>query len=155
VLISPRGLSRAGQPAVAALWFYNRPSSTEDFKEVVERHMTREMNQSGDGKMDWFFQQFVYGTYLPDYRLESNFAPIKNGFQMNLKITQSNVDEKFTMPVPIYLDFGGGKIIKIGAVRVVGNTTVPLSIPLTDISEPPKRALLNYNYDILSTENGK
>jgi len=135
--------------------FYNRPSSTEDFKEVVERHMTREMNQSGDGKMDWFFQQFVYGTYLPDYRLESNFAPIKNGFQMNLKITQSNVDEKFTMPVPIYLDFGGGKIIKIGAVRVVGNTTVPLSIPLTDISEPPKRALLNYNYDILSTENGK
>jgi len=135
--------------------FYNRPSSTEDFKEVVERHMTREMNQSGDGKMDWFFQQFVYGTYLPDYRLESNFAPIKNGFQMNLKITQSNVDEKFTMPVPIYLDFGGGKIIKIGAVRIVGNTTVPLSIPLTDISEPPKRALLNYNYDILSTENGK
>jgi hypothetical protein len=135
--------------------FYNRPSSTEDFKEVVERHMTREMNQTGDGKMDWFFQQFVYGTYLPDYRLETDFAPIKNGFQMNLKITQSNVDEKFMMPVPVYLDFGGGKIIKIGAVRVVGNTTVPLSIPLTDISEPPKRALLNYNYDILSTENGK
>jgi hypothetical protein len=135
--------------------FYNRPSSTEDFKEVVERHMTREMNQTGDGKMDWFFNEYVYGTYLPDYSLESSFAPIKNGFQMNLKITQSNVDEKFMMPVPIYLDFGGGKIIKIGAVRAVGNTTVPLSIPLTDISEPPKRVLLNYNHDILSTENGK
>ncbi len=135
--------------------FYNRPSSTEDFKEVVERHMTREMDQTGNMKMDWFFNQYVYGTYLPDYRLESSFAPIKNGFQMNLKITQSNVDEKFMMPVPIYLDFGGGKILKVGAVRVAGNSTVPLSVPLTDISEPPKRVLLNYNYDILSTENGK
>ena len=135
--------------------FYNQLSSTEDFKEVVERHMTREMNQTNNGKMDWFFNQYVYGTYLPDYSLESSFAPIKNGFQMNLKITQSNVDEKFVMPVPIYLDFGGGKIIKIGAVRVVGNSTTPLSVPLTDISEPPKRVLLNYNFDILSTENGK
>jgi len=135
--------------------FYNQLSSTEDFKEVVERHMTREMNQTGNGKMDWFFNEYVYGTYLPDYSLESNFAPIKDGFQMNLKITQSNVDEKFMMPVPIYLDFGGGKIIKIGAVRAVGNSTVPLSVPLTDISEPPRRVLLNYNFDILSTENGK
>jgi hypothetical protein len=135
--------------------FYNRPSSTEDFKEVVERHMTREMNQTGDGKMDWFFNEYVYGTYLPDYSLESSFAPIKNGFQMNLKITQSNVDEKFMMPVPIYLDFGGGKIIKVGAVRAAGNSTVPLSVPLTDITEPPKRVLLNYNFDILCTENGK
>lgn len=135
--------------------FYNRPSSTEDFKEVVERHMTREMDQTGNGKMDWFFNEYVYGTYLPDYSLESSFAPIKNGFQMNLKITQSNVDEKFMMPVPIYLDFGGGKVIRIGAVRAVGNTTVPLSVPLTDISDSPKRVLLNYNYDILCTENGK
>ena len=135
--------------------FYNQLSSTEDFKEVVERHMTREMNQTNNGKMDWFFNQYVYGTYLPDYSLESSFAPIKNGFQMNLRITQSNVDEKFVMPVPIYLDFGGGKIIKIGAVRVVGNSTTPLSVPLTDISAPPKRVLLNYNFDILSTENGK
>ncbi len=134
---------------------YNRVSSTEDFKEVVERHMTREMNQTGNGKMDWFFNQFVYGTYLPDYSLESKFTPIANGFQMDLKITQSNVDEKFMMPVPIYLDFGNKKVIKLGAVRVVGNSTVPISLPLTGISEPPKRALLNYNYDILCTENGK
>jgi hypothetical protein len=34
--------------------YYNRISSTEDFKEVVERHMTREMDQQGNGKMDWF-----------------------------------------------------------------------------------------------------
>jgi peptidase M1-like protein len=134
---------------------YDRLSSTEDFKDVVERHMTREMDQTGDGKMDWFFNQFVYGTSLPDYKLESSFTPIANGFMMNIKITQSNVDEKFTMPVPVYLDFGNKKIIKAGAIRVVGNTSTSASVPLTGISEPPKRVLLNYNYDILSTEDGK
>jgi aminopeptidase N len=135
--------------------YYNRVSSTEDFKEVLERHMTRLMNQTGDGKMDWFFNEFVYGTYLPDYKLESSFTPITNGFTMNLKITQSNVDDKFMMPVPVYLDFGNKKVVRIGSVHVTGNSTVPLTVPLTNISEPPKRVLLNYNFDILSTENGK
>jgi hypothetical protein len=135
--------------------YYNRLSSTEDFKEVVERHMIREMDQQGDGKMDWFFNQFVYGTYLPDYSLEASFVPASDGFTMNAKITQSNVDANFTMPVPIYLDFGNNKVVKVGAVKMVGNSTLPLSVPLTGISEAPKRALLNYNFDILSTYNGK
>ncbi len=134
---------------------YDRLSSTEDFKDVIERHMTREMDQTGDGKMDWFFNQFVYGTYLPDYRLESSFTPISGGFMMNLKITQSNVDEKFTMPVPVYLDFGNKKVVKVGAVRLAGNSSTSASVPLTGISEPPKRVLLNYNFDVLSTEDGK
>jgi peptidase M1-like protein len=135
--------------------YYNRISSTEDFKEVVERHMTREMDQQGNGKMDWFFNQFVYGTALPDYSLESSFAPAPNGFTMTAKITQSNVDDAFMMPVPLYLDFGNNKIVRVGSVRMVGNTTVPLSVPLTGITEAPKRALLNYNFDVLSTNNGK
>lgn len=135
--------------------YCNRLSSTEDFKEVVERHMTREMDQQSNGKMDWFFKQFVYGTSLPDYSLEASFAPASDGFTLNAKITQSNVDDSFTMPVPLYLDFGNGKIVKIGAVRMIGNSTVPLKIPLTGIAEPPKRALLNYNFDVLSTMNGK
>jgi len=135
--------------------YYSRLSSTEDFKEVVERPMTREMDQEGNGKMDWFFNQFVYGTFLPDYNLEASFTPASDGFTMNAKITQSSVNETFMMPVPIYLDFGNNKIVKIGAVRMMGNSTVPLSLPLTGISEPPKRALLNYNFDILGTGNGK
>lgn len=135
--------------------FYNRPSSTEDFKEVLERHMTRDMDQAGNGKMDWFFDEFVYGTYLPDYHLESNFTPISDGFNMNLKITQANVDSKFVMPVPVYLDFGNGKVIKLGSVRVSGNATVPVTLPLNGIREAPKRVLLNYNTDLLCTEDGK
>jgi len=35
------------------------------------------------------------------------------------------------------------------------NLDARLVVPLTGISEPPKRVLINYNADVLSTENGK
>ena len=50
----------------------NRPVTTEDFKAAVEKHMLPEMNLDGDGKMNWFFRQFVTGTEL---RVTSSSSP--------------------------------------------------------------------------------
>src|SRR5262249_53577863 len=47
---------------------FNQPVSTEDLKVAVEKHMTKEMNIFNDGKMDWFFNQWVYGTQVPAYK---------------------------------------------------------------------------------------
>jgi hypothetical protein len=44
----------------------NRNATTERFQRVVEKHMTPGMNVTGDGKMDWFFGEWVYGTALPN-----------------------------------------------------------------------------------------
>ncbi len=41
--------------------FDNKAASTEDFKAIVEKHMTRGMDLDGNHKMDWFFNQYVYG----------------------------------------------------------------------------------------------
>ncbi len=49
-------------------------ATTADFQQVVERHMTPAMNAKGDGKMDWFFQQWVYGTEVPRYEHDLKFA---------------------------------------------------------------------------------
>ncbi|PYS99680.1 MAG: hypothetical protein DMF65_09375, partial [Acidobacteria bacterium] len=49
---------------------YNKDVSTEDFKRAVERHMTRDMDVEGNGRMDWFFNQWVYGTEMPSYKFE-------------------------------------------------------------------------------------
>ncbi len=49
---------------------YNKDVSTEDFKRAVEKHMTEEMNLDGNARMDWFFNQWVYGTEVPSYKLE-------------------------------------------------------------------------------------
>ena len=37
-------------------------ASTEDFKAVVEKHLTPMMDLDKNGRMDWFFNQYVYGA---------------------------------------------------------------------------------------------
>ena len=48
--------------------FNNQPASTEDFKAVVEKHMIPQMDVERNGRMDWFFRQYVYGTGTPQYQ---------------------------------------------------------------------------------------
>ena len=43
---------------------------TEDFKAVVEKHMTSGMDLDGNHKLDWFFNEYVYGTQLPNYKFD-------------------------------------------------------------------------------------
>ena len=82
-------------------------ASTEDFKSIAEKHMTPEMNLSRNGKLDWFFRQWVYGTEVPTY----NFTwDVKKGegkkYAVSFELTQSGVSPNFAMRVPVYIDFG-------------------------------------------------
>jgi hypothetical protein len=45
--------------------YAGKPATTADFQHVVERHMVPALNAAGDGKMDWFFNQWVYGMDVP------------------------------------------------------------------------------------------
>ena len=135
--------------------YYNRAATTEDFKAMLEKHMSPLLDARGDGKMDWFFDEYVYGTALPDYKFIYSFDPTPDGFLLNANLTQSNVDDKFVMFVPLYVDLGNDRVVKLGAVKMLGNSTKPIKVPLHGIKEPPKRALVNYFYDVLSTQGGK
>ena len=53
--------------------YAGKAATTEDFKATVEKHMTREMDLTGDHRMDWFFNEYVYGTALPAYQFTSTF----------------------------------------------------------------------------------
>ncbi|HWR15874.1 MAG TPA: hypothetical protein VN577_13690 [Terriglobales bacterium] len=110
------------------------------------------MNLGGNGKMDWFFDQYVYGTQLPNYKLESAVGNGENGvFNVSLKITQSNVDDNFRMPVNVYLELADGRVTRLGAVPMKGNYTFQQVIPLSGLKDAPKRAFINYYYDVLGT----
>lgn len=129
--------------------YYNKAASTEDFKAMVEKHMSPGMNLAGDGKMDWFFDEYVYGTALPEYRLEQYVGAGENGtFRLNIKITQSNVDDNFRMLVPLYVELADGKVIRLGAAKMQGNKVIEQTIPF---AQAPKRAIINYYYDVLGT----
>jgi aminopeptidase N len=131
-----------------------RAATTEDFKAVVEKHMSPQMDLEGNHRMDWFFNQYVYGTDLPAYRFESQVTPNGDGTTaLHVRLTQSGVPPSFRMLVPIYLEFTNAKFIRMGSVTITGTKTIDQTLQLPKMPAPIKRALINYNYDVLSTEN--
>lgn len=134
--------------------YTDKSATTEDFKAVIEKHMTPEMDLGGNHKMDWFFDQYVYGTALPTYKLDYSFD--KNGegdVVFGFKVAQSNVDDRFRMLVPIYLELADGRVMNLGRVRIAGNSTVDQKVPLKGLKEIPHSAMLNYYVDVLSSKN--
>jgi len=132
--------------------YSGKAATTEDFKTMVEKHMTREMDLDGNHKMDWFFNQYVYGTGLPTYKLDSSFDTGADGtIIFNMKLTQSGVDDEFKMLVPVYLEMDDGRILSLGRAHVAGNNAVESKVPLTGLKLKPKRAVLNYYDDVLAT----
>ena len=132
--------------------YMNKDATTEDFKAMVEKHMTREMDLEGNHKMDWFFNEYVYGTQLPSYQMSATFEKNSDGDAvMNVKMTQSNVDEKFRMLVPIYLELANGDMFFLGRARLTGNSTFEQKIPLKGLKDIPRRALINYYDDVLAS----
>ena len=67
------------------------------------------------------------------------------------KVTQSGVDDKFRMIVPIYLELADGRTINLGRARISGNTSVEQKVPIRGLKTAPKRALVNYHYDVLAS----
>ena len=89
--------------------YSGKTATTEDFKAAVEKHVTVEMDLEGNHRMNWFFNEYVYGTQLPSYKMDSSFDIGADGdVVMNIKMTQSNVTDSFRMLVPIYLELPSG-----------------------------------------------
>ena len=132
--------------------YAGRAATTEDFKGAVEKHMTSEMDIEGNHRMDWFFNEYVYGTQLPSYKLDSSFDTAPDGdVVLNMKITQSNVDENFRMLVPIYLELADGRLLFLGRARINGSSSTEQRVPLKGLKNKPRRAMLNYFDDVLAS----
>lgn len=122
---------------------YNEDVSTEDFKRIVEKHMTKQMNLDENGRMDWFFNEWVYGTEMPSYKFEYQIV----GATLSGRVTQSGVSDNFKTLVPVYVDYGKGWV-RFGAATIIGNS----SVDLTNIKLPQaaKRAAICAQNDVLA-----
>jgi hypothetical protein len=124
----------------------DRPASTESFKAIAEKHMSKIMDLEQNGRLDWFFDEWVYGTQVPRYHFDYQLLPADGGkVKLHMNITQSDVDDRFAMLVPVFADFGKG-MMRIGQIGIVGNSTRS-----TDVVLPtqPKKVALNAYKDIL------
>jgi hypothetical protein len=122
------------------------PASTESFKAVAEKHMTKELDLQRNGRLDWFFNEWVYGTEVPRYDFKYEASAGEGGkTKIRAVITQSEVDDNFAMFVPVFADFGSG-MLRLGQVVMVGNSTRTVDFIL---DAKPKKVALNAYKEIL------
>lgn len=131
--------------------YRGQPATTEDFKAMLEKHMTPGLDFDHNGKMDWFFNDYVYGTDLPDYQYNYSFDKDSAGkVVMHLSIAQGNVGPNFKMGVPVYVRLDKDKVVRLGMVPITGANKVDLNVPL-GVTEAPMAVILNYHNDVLGT----
>ncbi|MCJ7497302.1 MAG: dockerin type I domain-containing protein [candidate division Zixibacteria bacterium] len=75
--------------------FANKSALTEDFQEVCE-------SVSGMD-LDWFFQEWIYGTYRPNYRVSWMYENLGGTYRAYLHIDQIQTTPPliFTMPIDV------------------------------------------------------
>jgi hypothetical protein len=95
--------------------YAGKNASTEDFRRVVEKHIGQ--------PMDWFFEQWVYGTEVP--RLEFSYQ-LKEGpagkTVAQIMLKQSKVSDSFVTLVPFYSHLKD-QLQRLGLLKVKGSST--------------------------------
>lgn len=112
--------------------YQGKRASTQDFRLVAEKHIGADLG--------WFFDQWIYGTEIPTYRVAYRSEPAENGqYRVKLKVRQVNVGEAFQMYVPVTLDLGNDRVARV-RVKVRGPTS-EIDLPLM----PSKPKAVRFN----------
>lgn len=129
---------------------HNKDASTESFKYVVEQHMTPAMDLAGNGTMDWFFHQWIYGSEVPSYEFEYSLEETNEGkAHIQGKLTQVGVSDTFVTSIPMYVRYQGN-LIRIGSGKMVGSDSsldLDLTLPIM-----PEELVPNAFHDVLAQE---
>jgi hypothetical protein len=128
--------------------YFNKDVSTNDFKKIVDKHITRDMDLADNGRMDWFFDQWVYGMEVPAYQFDYQIGSAAGKATISGRITQSGVSDNFRMLVPVYADFGKGWQ-RLGSATIIGNSSVDL--PNIPVGQTPKKVAICASNDVLAT----
>jgi hypothetical protein len=135
-----------------AATYGGRSATTADFQKMVERHMVPTLNANHDGSMDWFFDQWVYGTDVPRYIADLKVDKADGDeYRVHGQVTQQGVAKGFRSLVPLQVEVGKNEILRIGSIGMTGEATVPVDVKLK-LPKPPKRALVNANGEVLARD---
>jgi len=131
--------------------YAGKPATTADFQHVVERHMVPALNAAGDGKMDWFFNQWVYGMDVPRYVSDLKVEKAGDEYRIHGQVTQQGVGKTFRALVPVQVELGKNEIARIGAIGMTGEATVPIDVKLK-LPKEPRRVLVNAYGEVLARD---
>jgi len=122
--------------------FASRNASTADFQRITEKYV--------GGPMDWFFNQWVYGTEVPELEFKYSLKPGDGGKTvLQMSLTQAGVADQFESRVPIYVTVNGAPR-RLGLVKIKGSTSAQ-----TEVALPfhPDKVTLDEDHDFLAIEH--
>ena len=91
-------------------------------------------------KMDWFFDQWVYATALPQYRFAYKIKKRNDGkYLVRCKFEQHEVPEDFKVYLDLHIDFGDDRFARIGLF--IDKPVSEIDLPLMPLK--PKKIILN------------
>jgi hypothetical protein len=128
-----------------------KEASTADFQQVVERHMVPAMNGTGDGKMDWFFRQWVRGTEVPRYVVDLKLEPSGGEVRVRGTISQQQVSADFRALLPLYLELDKGQFVRFALVPMIGAASIPFDRVLKT-AKKARRVLANVRGEVLARD---
>ncbi len=98
----------------------DEPLTTDEFIRRLETALPAHADVEGTGKLDWFFEQWVYNTGIPHYKMSWNAIADGDAWRVEGRIEQSEVSEVFTMPLPVWAR-RGREWTRLGTVVVTGH----------------------------------
>jgi hypothetical protein len=115
--------------------------STEEFRALAAQFMPP---KSDDPKLESFFGQWVYGTGIPSLKLTYSVKGKAPALHVVGTIEQSDVDEDFSVLVPVEIQLARGKTI----TQWVRSGSAPATFTVA-VSQPPSKVLLDPRRSIL------
>ena len=111
-------------------------ASTQDFMDLTEQHL--------EGNLDWFWDQWIYGTEIPTIRWSHEVTRNEDGSWL-LTVQAEQEGTEFVMPVPVYIHMKGGKTLDTPLIFRGKQGTAKAML-----REKPKSVSLNDNYEALA-----
>ncbi len=124
--------------------YKDKKYSVKDFQSVMEKHC--------GASLQWFFDQWVYGTAIPTYKFASKVVEDENGnYIVKCQMAQEDVPSGFGMHVPIKVEFNGGTFYAT-QVLMQGEK---IKFDLGPFRDEPEDVICNPNYSVLSNTESK
>jgi hypothetical protein len=128
--------------------YRNKSASTDDFRQVANEHFVKSpiARMYRLNNLDWFFQEWVYGTDLPSYEMQYQIEDQPDG-KVLLKgsVKQENVPDKWFMILPVVFSFGGKQqaVATVHALGPSANFQIKLPARPTKVELDPDHWVLS------------
>ena len=108
------------------------PATNDSFRDVANQHFPRTpiAMKYGLKDLNWFFNEWVYQTALPSYRMEYRLEDAGDGaFLLNYTLHQENAPQDWLTIMPLRLQFGPNQSSTTSVHVQGGQTTGRLRLP--------------------------